>query len=79
MGDNLSVGLTVSKRSEQHPEAAEATCLIGPHPHHSHIGVQHDVISNCATKLGLQRHCTSFSSHKMCCLNDTKICGRVAS
>lgn len=58
VGGNLREGLTVSERGEQHPEAAEATCLVGPHPHHPHIGVQHDVISNRATKLGLQRHCT---------------------
>lgn len=46
--------LTVCKRSEQHPETAETACLISPHPHDSHSSVQHDVISYCTTKLGLQ-------------------------
>lgn len=59
--DNLKEKLTVCKRSKQHPETAETACLIGPHPHYSHTGVQHDVISYCTTKLGLQRNHTPFS------------------
>lgn len=60
VNDNLKEELTVCKRSKQHPETAETTRFISPHPHHSHTGVQHDVISYCATKLGLQRNHTSF-------------------
>lgn len=46
--------LTVREGGEQHPETAETARLIRPHPHYSHAGVQHDVISYCTTKLGLQ-------------------------
>lgn len=60
VNDNLKEELTVCKRSKQHPETAETTRFISPHPHYSHTGVQHDVISYCATKLGLQRNHTSF-------------------
>lgn len=59
--DNLKEKLTVCKRREQHPETAETACLISPHPHYSNTGVQHDIISYCTTKLGLQRNHTPFS------------------
>lgn len=52
--NNLKEKLTVCKRSEEHPEAAETARLVGPHPHYSNTGVQHDVISYCTTKLCLQ-------------------------
>lgn len=58
--DKWKEGLTVGKRSKQHPETAETARFIGPHPHNSHTGVQHDVIGYCATKLGLQRNHTSL-------------------
>lgn len=53
--------LTVCKYGEEHPKAAETARLISPHPHHSHTGVQHDVISYCTTKLGLQETTHHFS------------------
>lgn len=52
--NNPTEALTVGERREQHPETAETARLISPHPHYSHTSVQHNVISYCATKLGLQ-------------------------
>lgn len=66
VNDNRKEGLTVGKRSKQHPETAETARFIGPHPHNSHTGVQHDVISYCATKLGLQRNHTSLYCQRRC-------------
>ncbi len=78
--NNLKEKLTVSKRSEQHPETAETACLIGPHPHYSHASVQHDVISYCTTKLGLQETAHHFLlSCWMCSLTDAKVCRTVAT
>lgn len=78
VNDNWKEGLTVGKRSKQHPETAETARFIGPHPHNSHTGVQHDVISYCATKLGLQRNHTPLYS-LMCRLTDAKVCRTVAT
>lgn len=62
--------LTVCKNGEEHPKAAETARLIGPHPHYSHTVVQHDVISYCTTKLGLQEtthHFFFFLSYIVWC------------
>lgn len=52
--NNLKETLTVGENGIQHPETTETARLISPHPHYPETGVQHDIISNCTTKLGLQ-------------------------
>lgn len=47
--------LTVVEDTEEHPEAAKTAGLIRPHSHYSKTGVQHDIISNRTTKLGLKK------------------------
>lgn len=77
--NNMKQKLTISKRCEQHPETTETTCFISPHPHYSHTSVQHDVISYCTTKLGLQETTHHFllycRTHR---LIEAKFCKTVA-